>query len=524
MCVTLLTVAAGADTSDRQLIGSTLANGVARGLNALVAIALTPFLISRLGLDGYGVWVLATTLTFAAGYASLAELGLQQASVRVIAAARSTGDTRTIDEVVSTTFAVFVGLGLALAVVFAALSGALVHVFGMAAQLQSTARTVFLLAGTQIAFDLPTAAFTSVIEGAQRFSLARSVEVPIRLGWGTAVVLAVLNGAGVEALAWCSLGFSVVSLLATASVAFRVQRGLSLRWRNVSRRSLRTMGRESSGMLGARVLSVIYNQMDRLILGVLAGVIAVSEYDIVFKIHAVGILVVGVVSSAVMPAAASLSAVGEAQRLRAFFIRGSRLAMALSVPVIIAAMVFAERLIDSWVGGRYTYLAGDARLFLLYPLVTVLIAVGAAMLTGVGRVGTVVRFESMSVGINLALSLALTPSLGVRGVVIGTVVGAAASVLPLLRSCLRAFETPVGIWVRMVLVPNLPGAVVTLGLSWALIRLTQLGSSFVVVGIETGSAAVLGVVAFVVMGASGEDRDVLRKQFRRVARDRTSAA
>lgn len=463
------------------------------------------------------------TLTFGAGYASLAELGLQQASVRVLAAARSRGDHRMVDEVVSTTLAVFVVLGVLLALAFAVLAAPLVRVFNIPHSLQSDAFAVFLIIGVQAAFDLPTASFIAVVEGAQRFSLARAVEIPMRIGWGITVVIAVTAGASVRALAWSSLAFAMLGLIAAVIAACNVQRGLRVRLANVNVGSLRMMTRESSGMLGIRVLSVVYNQMDRFILGVLLSVAAVSEYDIVFKIHALGFMVVGIASSAVMPAASSLSASGEHHRLPAFFIRGSRFALALSLPVIIAAIVFADWLIGSWVGNRYKYLATDARIFLLYPLIAVIVSVGEAMLVGIGRVGIVVRFTALSVATNLVLSVLLAPSMGIRGVVLGSVIGAAVSAMPLLWTCLRAFDTPFRNWLGKVIVPNVPGSLVVLGVGCSIRTLIGERPTFLVVCAATLASIAAGIVVFLAGGASSEDRADLRRAIRWGQRNESSA-
>src|SRR5688572_32966518 len=90
------------EVSGRRLVRNTVANAVAGGVVALLAVLLTPFFLRRLGPAEYGVWLLATTLTFANGYLGLADLGLQQAGIRLVAEARSRDDLQAVNEVVST--------------------------------------------------------------------------------------------------------------------------------------------------------------------------------------------------------------------------------------------------------------------------------------------------------------------------------------------------------------------------------------------------------------------------------------
>lgn len=510
-----LRVAEAGETSGRQVLGNTLVNGIGRAINAIVAIALTPVLLSRLGVANYGIWLLATTLTFASGYAGLADLGLQQASIRAIAEARGRGDARSVDQIVSTTVSIFTAIGLLLALVFAAVSGLLVRAFDIDEGLRHDARLVFVLVGVQIAFDLPAAGFLALVEGAQRYSLARAIEVPMRVGWAVVVVITVLNGGGIVAIAVTSVAFAVGGLLLMIVAARRVEPTLAIRPSVVTRGTLWSMVRQSGSLFGIRITSVIYNQMDRLIVGGVLTVVAVSEYDIVYKIHALGFLVLGVVSSAVMPAAASLNAIGAQERLSTFFLRGSRLAMALSLPVSIAAMVFARPLIGSWVGVRFEHLAGSARLFLLYPVIAVFVSIGEAMLVGIDRTRLVLRFHVVSVVINLALSLALAPSMGIDGVIVGTIVGNVATAIPLLATCLRSFGTTWTEWARRVALQNALSAGVVVAVGWALLQVVDSGSGFVVVGAAIGVTIGAGVLAFLAVGAEPEEREAIRRSLSR---------
>ncbi|TXI39849.1 MAG: hypothetical protein E6Q57_20410 [Mycobacterium sp.] len=499
------------ETSGRRILSNTLVNGAGRAVNAAVAIALTPLLLSRLGAAHYGVWLLATTLTFASGYASLADLGLQQAAIRAIAEARSRGDLAAVNATVSTAVSIFWIIGLALAGVFAAASGFLVDAFGVGAALRDDACLVFVLVGVQIAFDLPAAGFLALVEGAQRFSLARAIEIPLRFGWGAGVAIVVLNGGEIVHVAALSVAFAVVGLLLMVIASWRVEPQLSLRPSVVTRGALWSMARQSSTLFGIKITSVVYNQMDRLIIGGVLTVVAVAEYDVVYKIHAVGFLVLGVVSSAVMPAAASLHASGSSERLSTFFIRGTRLAMALSLPVSVSAIVFARPLIGSWVGSRFEHLAGPARLFLVYPVIAVFVSIGEAMLIGVGRAGAVLRFHVGSVVLNFGLSLALAPRLGIKGAIVGTIVASTVVVVPLLAVCLRSFGTSWGAWFWQVVAPNAMSTAAVVGVGSLLLRVVDGTSGFAFVGAAVVSTALVGIVAFLLVGADDADREAIRR-------------
>jgi len=61
-----------------RLLANVRAHAFARVTQALVGIFLTPFVLHRLGQDGYGLWAWLLALT---GYFSLTDLGLSQGNV-----------------------------------------------------------------------------------------------------------------------------------------------------------------------------------------------------------------------------------------------------------------------------------------------------------------------------------------------------------------------------------------------------------------------------------------------------------
>jgi O-antigen/teichoic acid export membrane protein len=240
----LAVVARNDDVTGSRLVRNTAVNGVASAVVAVLAVLMTPFFLRRLGPAEYGVWLLALSLTFSSGYLGLADLGLQQAGVRLIAEARSRGDFRRVSEVVSTMTALFVVLGVGLAVVLVVLAGVLADVFRIEESLESTARLVFMLVGLQILVDLPAAAFMALVEGAQRYTMLRVLDVGTRVVWSAAVAALLMLGGGAASMAVAALATAVAALVLAAVFARRVEPDLRLSPALASRGMLSTVVRQ----------------------------------------------------------------------------------------------------------------------------------------------------------------------------------------------------------------------------------------------------------------------------------------
>src|SRR6476660_3295277 len=97
-------------------------NWVLTGVSIATTYVLTPFIIHRLGDDGYGTWTLITAMT---GYLSLMALGVPMACVRFLAQDVSECDARKINATIGSCAGLYLMIGggaalvgLVLAVIF----------------------------------------------------------------------------------------------------------------------------------------------------------------------------------------------------------------------------------------------------------------------------------------------------------------------------------------------------------------------------------------------------------------------
>lgn len=499
--------------SAARLVRNTLSSGGSRLANAVLALALTPILLRRLGPAEYGVWLLATTLTFTSGFLNLAELGLQQAAVRLVAEARQRNDDRSVSEVVSTVVALFMGMGLVLGVVVAAAAVPLTTLFSVPAGLEHAAVQVFALVGAQIALDMPAAGTLAYWDGSQRFGVSRGIDVGSRLAWTGATVVSVWLGHGVVGIGVVSVAIAALTLAAQLAALGR-QPDVTLRLGLVTRASVHRLSGHGAPMFGLRILAVLYTQMDRAIIGVALGTVAVARYEVAYKLHAAAALALGVAPAAVLPTAAYLGQ-ERMERLRALFVRGTKYAVAFGLPVAVAGTLYARPLIATWVGADYVDIADEARVFLLYPAVAIGLVVGQAMVMGVGRVRPVLLYHLCSVTVNLVVSLILVGRMGVGGVIWGTVAGYMVVLVPFHRLFFRSFAVGPADWLRRVVLPNLPGLGVQLAFGAATLAWAENLGQLWAVGLVALASWAASAATFVLVGLSPAERSGLMATVRR---------
>jgi O-antigen/teichoic acid export membrane protein len=494
------------EVTSGRLLRNTLANGLANASNALVTAILTPFLLHRLGTEQYGIWLLALGITFSSGYLAFADLGLSDAAVKFIAEARALGSTRVVSQVASTTIAVFAAVGLVAGAAGVLLTSVLVRIFDVAPHLVGAARLVFVLVALQVIVELPVTALRAVVEGAQRYAWLRTLDVGGRVAWAGLVILALSQGHGVVSLAAAALGVTVIQGLATVLVAHHVERGLRLRPSEVDRAVLRRTMSYGSVVGGLRILSVVYSQMDRVIVGVALSVASVATYEVAFRVQSLATLFMVMASSAVLPAAAYNAARADTHKQREMYLRGTKYAIGLVLPITVAAALYAKPIIEAWVGPEYGSVSGAARLFLVIPIFGCVHQVGIAMLVGLGQAKGVLRLQSLAVALNLVLSLLLVRHMGISGVILGTLIGGLVVWGPYLRLLLATFEVGVAEWARRVVLPNLPGVTAQVAVGFATLHWASRSRSLWQVGLLCAASGCVHLICFAAVGLGREER------------------
>jgi O-antigen/teichoic acid export membrane protein len=499
--------------SAARLVRNTLANGAGQIAGVFIALLLTPFLISDLGLEGFGIWALALSLSFLGGYASLTDIGIEVAIARYIAEARSDGDFEAANEVASTGMAFF-GLVAAIAApVLVALSYPLVLAFGIDEGVRAEATACFAFVGAQLIFEMPARAFFATLEGAQRYVAFQAIELMRTALQAVLFVVVLVTDLGVAGLGAALFASSLAVLVAAGVTARRAVPEVRVRRKHISRARFRTLVTFGGQYFAVRVMGTLYRQMDKAIVGVALGPRFVTFYEIANRIQQAASMAQSIAASALLPATAFLRRSTEI--LRELYLRGTNYSTAVSLAVAGAGFIFAEDLIRTWVGEELTDSAFGARLFLVFVAFTAVHAVGASMIVALGHMRFVISVTLVFTLVNLVLSIALVGPMGYEGVILGTVVANAVIWLPYTIFFLRTFEVSWGEWLRRVILPNVPGVAIQAATAAPLLYLAARTPNLAVVALLAGVSTLLSLAVFAVVGLPAEDRARLIVTLRR---------
>jgi O-antigen/teichoic acid export membrane protein len=443
----------------RRVFRNTLITGAVGVFSLLANFFVIGVAAHTLTRNPYGILTLALAFSVSAGYLSISDLGLQAGVSRFIADADGRGERERIGEVVSSALAVLSGTAVVAVCILLGLSVVGSHLFNVqGAALQNDLHLLFILFAAEAAFGLPALAFLGALQGLQRYGWIKVVDLSRQVLYTVLALVVLLTGHGVVAFGATMITGTVFAAIGYAIAAHRLCPEMRVSPRLINRAALRPLASFSAWVFILRINSVIWAQMDTVILSVIVGIRVLAGYNFATRLEGAASYPQSLSAAAVVPASANLLALESRRRLRELLIRGTRYSLEISLPVTIAAMILARPLLIYWVGDQYAGYAGPAQLLLTYQLVSCTAGIANTMLVGMGRVRAVTMYVTGAMIINLGLSIALARPLGVSGVIIGTLVGYGITAPLYIRLVLRELGMGVGEFVVQAIVPILPWA------------------------------------------------------------------
>jgi O-antigen/teichoic acid export membrane protein len=137
-------------------------------VDALIGLVVLPFNVHHLGQAGWGLWMLTTSVS---AYFTVIDLGYGGTITRFVAMYRAREDVRGINEITSTLFVLFVGMGAAAYGLFVLAAINVDYILNLTPEQIGTARILLLIAGTQVAAALSFGVFGGVVNGFQRYDV-----------------------------------------------------------------------------------------------------------------------------------------------------------------------------------------------------------------------------------------------------------------------------------------------------------------------------------------------------------------
>ena len=402
-----------------QIVKNVTSSWFALGVNIVVGIFLSPFILHRLGDSAFGIWVLIFSIT---GYYGLFDLGIRSSIVRYISKFTATGDTEAAAKLLNTSLFSYCGVGI-LSFIVTILVAANAHwIFKVPLEYRSTAPWLLLMAGTAVALGFPLGVFGGVLEGLQKFYVLNWTNIASTLLRAILIVYFLRRGYGLLTAIFITVAVPMVASVVRGVIALRIL-PLPLRWRYVDRSTLREMAHYSSATLITIVASRLRFNSDEIVIGTMLSAAAVTYFNIGARIVDYAGEVVTSLAQVFVPMSSQSDAKGDMVRLRKILVAGNRFCAFIIFPICAILIILGKSVIEVWVGQKYIVTSYPVLVVMIIPS-TLFFAQAASgrILFGMGKHRTVALVNLAEGIVNLVLSIILVRPFGIIGDALGTAI------------------------------------------------------------------------------------------------------
>ena len=418
-----------------RFLSNVLWSGLGVAVNLFAGFILSPYIIRKLGLEGYGLWALVFSIT---GYFNLLDLGFRSAVVRYTAYYRARGENERLNVLLNTTLAYFSSISIILILITVMLAPFAGQWFTVSPAYAAMFPKLVLLIGITLAIGVAFNVFTGCVEGFQRFDISNGIWVAVFVIRHPGCALLLWMGYGLVEMATLVLCTTISLCICYAIACKRIFPALRLGWHYVEGEMLKRTASFGVHTFVAGLATQSLDLTPSLLIGRLQSVEQLGFYNLPVRLlqyAAEGVSRVGLI---VAPRAAELSATGQKQTIAHLAIFANRYCLVLYLPLTIFLLHYGPELLRVWLrerGAEVAILSGPLLPILLAGTTLALAAQfsSSTVLVGMGRHKVYSWALACEAVLSVIFMIAVLPKYGIFG---------AAAVSSALMIAVRGLFTP----------------------------------------------------------------------------------
>jgi O-antigen/teichoic acid export membrane protein len=419
---------------------------VALGLNILVGIFISPYILHHLGDEAFGLWVLIFSIT---GYYGLFDLGIRSSIIRYVAKYSATDENDELNRLINTALFTYSGIGTVVILITIGISFYASSIFRISGNSSHIARWLFLMVGSAVALGFPLGVFGGILEGLQRFYVLNFNTMTSTLVRAVLIVIALRHGRGLLMVALITVSLPLLTAMVNAMVVLRI---LNLRFgpRYLNRESLKRIASYSGTTFIIIVATRLRFRTDALVIGTFLSSAAITYFTVGSRLVDYAGEVVGSLAQVFVPMSSKSDATGDLAGLRKIFVAGNRACALIIFPITAILIILGKSTIEAWVGAKYVAASYPVLLVLVIPSTLMLSqAASGRVLFGMAKHRTLAVVTLMEGCANLFLSIFLVRRFGILGDAVGTAIPLTCTTLFFLpRHVCRLLKLSIGVYLR----------------------------------------------------------------------------
>ncbi|MGH9734826.1 MAG: oligosaccharide flippase family protein [Candidatus Acidiferrales bacterium] len=383
----------------------------------VLIVLSAPFLVSRLGFDQYGIWMLVNAFT---GTVGIFHVGLGDATIKYISAYRGRNDLGGVRRILSGTLALSALFGCLAAVALYFAAPLLVEYVFKIAPAHYAEATQAIEVGSLILFlQAIYQVFASALKAYEAFGPPSKIAVFVKSGTIVGAVVLVAFGFGIVAILLLTAAFTLAGVVAQALETARIL-GVGSFWPAMDRRSWKEVLGFGCYSWVQNAAGVAFNQSDRLLIAAMLGTTPLAYYTLCVQIAQ---QVHGLATGAfgfLFPHISARQQSGNKRAVRRVFRLAVLVNLAFAVVLALPLVIFGRGILALWMGSAF---AGRTHVVLAVLAVAFCaLSINVAphfTLLGLGKVRFVSLMNVLGGALSLGAAALLIPPFGLLGAAAG---------------------------------------------------------------------------------------------------------
>lgn len=410
----------------RRLIRNISSQWISLGAQLLISVLMTPFMVRRLGDEGYGIVVLISGLV---GYSGILYFGLGAAVVKFVAEHHAREDMDELNATCSTIYGVYLGFGVMCLALALVLVGPLPTLFHIRAHQATDARVMLMMMGVGLLAQFPGSVYSGVLMGLQRFDVMNKYNFVLLIVRSAAVLTVLLERPSVVLVGAVTMGSLIAEQAFAYVYAHRTLPGLSLSLARFERARLSKLFTFSAQSFLFTLSEKLINYTDEFVIGQARGTGAVTLYAIPLRLVDYARDALDKATLVLMPGVSAAAAKGDVEALQSIWRFGNKAIMCLVAPVTLVFLMWGGHVLTLWLDAEHGRQGMPVMVWLALAFVAQVAGRGIArpIFEGLGELSTPARITIVEGVINLLLSVVLVRKWGLPGVAFATFAPAAVT-------------------------------------------------------------------------------------------------
>lgn len=382
-------------------------------LPTVALVLTTPVFTRELGMDGFGVYTLVTTLL---GMNGLASFGLTDATTKFVAEKNAQSTDRLLP-LIQTSCALYLAFSVVSGILVYLLAPVLIDkLFNVPASWSSQAVAALKIGAFAFALRLIESFVGSITLGFSRYDWLNKVDIVGGLLLIGSQAFLLLAGYGLVALSMCITAVAAASTIVKLLLAMQLVGGVRSFMPRLHRGETRKLLNFSCFSWLQSINQILGAQADRLLIAGVLSTQALSYYVVCTRVASLVQIIPARATSFIFPLACEQHAAGQLSHFRTTYFIAQNATIVFSLVFAVPLFLYAPSVLNLWLGES---VANNASTLLRILVVTYALLAGSILpfyyLNGAGLPGLNAAFGWAGSALNILALLLLLPSLQVIG-------------------------------------------------------------------------------------------------------------